>query len=94
MRMPLMFRPVTRHVALWLGDGDDSSLTPQDLVVLIPLGVGGVLRAVVPAALALGAASLAGHHDRAVVHLPTLLHATPALHEAVLEINKRQILDM
>lgn len=80
-----MFGPIAGHVALGLGDSDDTSLAPQHPVVLVPVGVWRVLRTVVPATLALRAATLARHHHRAVVHLPALLHTTPALHEAVLE---------
>ena len=92
MRVPLMFGPLAGYVALRLGDGDDSSFTSQDPVVFIPLCMGGMLGAVVPAPLAFGTAPLSRHHNRAVVHLPTLFHATPTLHEAVLESNKRYLL--
>lgn len=85
MRMSLMFGSVAGYVALWFGDGDDSCLAAQDPVLLVPLGMRGVLRAVVPASLALGAASLSRQLYRAVVHLPALVRATPTLHKAVLE---------
>lgn len=94
MRMPLMLGPVAGHVALRLGDGDYSRLAPQHPVIFVPLGVRRMLRAVIPAALALRAAALARHHDCAVVHLPTLLHATPTLHEAVLETDIGYLLDL
>lgn len=91
--MSLMFGPLTGHVALWLGDGDHTGLAPQHSVIFVPLGVRRVFCTVVPAPLALRATSLSRHHDRTVVHLPALLHATPTLHEAVLKINKRDMLD-
>lgn len=84
MRMSLMFGSVAGYVALWFGDGDDSCLAAQDPVLLVPLGMRGVLGAVVPASLALGAASLSRQLYRTVVHLPALVRATPTLHEAVL----------
>lgn len=82
--MSLVFGLVARRVALWPRDGDDAGLAAQHVASLAPLGVRGVLCAVVQTALATSTAPLSRHHHRAILHPTTLLRTAPTLHESVL----------
>lgn len=91
MRVPLVLRPVAGRVALRPRDCDHSCFAAKHFPLLPPLSVGGVLRAVVPAPFAAGAAALARHHHRAVVHETALLAFASALDETVLKQKDRVV---